>query len=188
MNKPRIETYSARMRRIYQRFMEERERLGIADQPVNLNDVYDFARKNEAWYEPRIDPRARFRKDMARALREDHFTDNKGRTVRRYHARKLVCVDEFGVCVQQVLWADMLTEPPPPRTHMEVSFKQRRAQIVGDCHQLKNDVDHYNDICPGKAPIKTLWNFTDDMDDLDQPTEYTARPMEDLEEPTDEEE
>ena len=49
---------------------------------------------------------------------------------------------------------------------------------LGNEHQLKNDVDHYNDKSDGGAPIKMWWDFTDDMDDLDQPREYTGQPME----------
>jgi actin-related protein len=75
----------------------------------------------------------------------------------------------------------MLTDPLPPRDHMEVSFKQRRAQVVGDCHQLKNDVDYYTEKTPDEKPIKMAWDFTDDMDDLDQPKEYTVQPMVDAE-------
>ena len=52
---------------------------------------------------------------------------------------------------------------------MEVALQQRRQQIVGDCHQLNNDVSHYNERCPKEEPIKMLWDFTDDVADRDQP-------------------
>ena len=46
---------------------------------------------------------------------------------------------------------------------MEVAFTQRREQIVGDCHQLKTDVDVYNDMKKEKPPIQLELNFTDDV-------------------------
>ncbi|HZZ81470.1 MAG TPA: hypothetical protein VFE62_23410 [Gemmataceae bacterium] len=172
------ETYGAKLRRIYTQFIEHREHQGITNSPVNLNDVYQYA-CSIGWQEPQSDPKQRFRKDMARALREDHFTDFKGRVVRRYHARKCVYIDSEGAYVQEVLWDDMLNDPTPVREHMEASFTQRRNQAAGELHQLKNDVDHYNDRNPGQSPILMLWDFTGDMNEQDQPTEYCVPPIAD---------
>ncbi len=169
-------TYRSWMRSIYGKFMSEREEAGLASKPATLDEVYDFACRNELWAPPKTDIRSRFRRDMARALREDYFTDEQGRTVRRYHAAKHVVMDEFGVAIQQVFWADMLSEPPPPRSHMQVALQQRRQQIVGDCHQLRNDVDYYNGRNPNAKPIRMLWDFTDDLADMDQPTDYDPGP------------
>jgi hypothetical protein len=38
--------------------------------------------------------------------------------------------------------------------------------------QLKNDVDYYNERNPGEMPIRMLWDFADDLADLEQPTDY----------------
>lgn len=43
---------------------------------------------------------------------------------------------------QIVVWDDIRTAP---RKHMEISFRQRRERIVGDCRQLSVDADSYND-------------------------------------------
>jgi hypothetical protein len=178
MQQARKESSASRLRKIYAQYVEDRERQGLAKGPVNLNDVYEFA-FNVGWREPKSDPRSRFRKYLARALAEDHFTDMKDRTIRRYHARKRVYIDDHGIYVQEVLWDDMLSDPPPERAFMEASFKQRRNQVGGELHQLKNDLDHYNDKLSDEEPIKMLWDFTNDMRDQDQPTEYAVPPMED---------
>ena len=46
---------------------------------------------------------------------------------------------------------------------MQRAFIQRRNQIIGDCCQLKIDVDVYNDLNPTKQPIQLVLNFEDDV-------------------------
>ena len=47
---------------------------------------------------------------------------------------------------------------------MEKAFAQRRDQIVGDCVQLKTDVDVYNDMNRDKQPeIQLVLDFADDV-------------------------
>lgn len=111
--------------------------------------------------------------------REGYFEDDRGRNVRRYHAAKHVHIDEFGVTVPCMLWADMLTNPPPERDHMEAALKVRREQIVGDCFQLKVDVEYYNRKHSPDEPITMLWDFTNDVAERDQPTEYNPEPASD---------
>jgi len=57
------------------------------------------------------------------------------------------------------LWADMDDERAP-RDHFVRSFAQRRQQIVGDCYQLKTDVDVYNAKDPAQKPIQVPLDFT----------------------------
>ena len=73
---------------------------------------------------------------IARAMREEHFTDAQGRTVRAKHVAR---VERGGE--QIALWADIRSAS---RTHMQIALQQRRQQIVGDCRQLKNDCEFYN--------------------------------------------
>ena len=48
--------------------------------------------------------------------------------------------------------------------HMERAFALRREQIIGDCVQLRTDVDVYNDMNRGKRPVIQLpLDFTDDV-------------------------
>ncbi len=49
---------------------------------------------------------------------------------------------------------------------MVKAFSQRRKQIVGDCHQLKIDVDYYNGSKIAEKPIQLILDFTDDIDEI----------------------
>ncbi len=66
------------------------------------------------------------------------------------------------------LWADMDDEKAP-RSHFVKSFGQRRQQIVGDCFQLKTDVDVYNGKNQDKDPIQVPLDFTLDVEELQLP-------------------
>jgi hypothetical protein len=93
---------------------------------------------------------------MAQALRSEIQTDAKGRKYRVNHA---VRVTKGGV--QYTFWGALGFAP---HSHMEKAFAQRREQIVGDCVQLKTDVDVYNDLNKGKQPqIQLVLDFTDDV-------------------------
>ena len=48
------------------------------------------------------------------------------------------------------------------------SFALRRQQIVGDCVQLKTDVDVYNDKRTPSLPIQIPLDFTLDVEELQQ--------------------
>lgn len=105
---------------------------------------------------PELDPYDILAGNMASALREEYETDNQGRRYRLNHA---VRVTKGGV--QYTFWA-MLDYAP--HSHMEKAFAQRREQIVGDCDQLKTDVDVYNDMNLGKnPPIQIVLDFGDDV-------------------------
>jgi hypothetical protein len=104
---------------------------------------------------PVVDPYDILAEDMARALREEYRTDEKGR---RYRVNHAVRVTKGGV--QHTFWAIMGFAPPE---HMRKAFTQRREQIVGDCLQLKTDVDVYNDLNPDAELIQLILDFTDDV-------------------------
>jgi hypothetical protein len=46
---------------------------------------------------------------------------------------------------------------------MNVAFRQRREQIVGDCRQLNRDISYYNSAHPEGKPIQTTFDFRDDV-------------------------
>jgi len=60
------------------------------------------------------------------------------------------------------MWANIDTAP---RAHMVKAFAQRRMQIVGDCFQLRQDVDHYNDVSAETEPIQLVLDFTEDVEE-----------------------
>lgn len=65
---------------------------------------------------------------------------------------------------QAEFWADMQTAP---REHMEIAFQQRRQQIVGDCRQLKWDVDSYNENHNSGEPLQMVFDFTLDLEEIE---------------------
>lgn len=96
---------------------------------------------------------------LARAMREEYIIDAQGRSVRAKHAAR---IEQDGQ--QLMLWADIRTAP---RRHMEVAFQQRRQQVVGDCRQLKLDVDSYNQNMSVGDPIQMCFDFTLDLEELE---------------------
>jgi len=50
---------------------------------------------------------------------------------------------------------------------MAIAFQQRRQQIVGDCAQLKRDVDSYNDNRSKTEPIQMVFDFTQDLVEIE---------------------
>ncbi len=94
---------------------------------------------------------------MSRALREEYATDEQGKALpeepRRSHHE--------GRCADH----DVAILDNAPREYMQKAFTQRREQIVGDCVQLATDVEVYNDMNKDKEPIRTLFDFRDDVEE-----------------------
>lgn len=97
--------------------------------------------------------------EIARAMREEYIIDPQGRTVRAKHAARL---KDDGT--QQTFWDDIRTANPE---FMQVAFQQRRQQIVGECRQLKQDVDSFNQNRVPMRPIQIVFDFRDDLAELD---------------------
>ena len=57
-------------------------------------------------------------------------------------------------------WGDIDKDP---HAYMEIAFAQRRRRIAGELHQLKVDVDHFNEANPNDEPIQLSLNFEDDV-------------------------
>lgn len=98
--------------------------------------------------------------DIAQVFREEYRTSKDGL---RYRAKHAVKERRDGKTAS--LWADMDDEQAP-RSHFVKSFAQRRVQIVGDCFQLKTDVDVYNGKSGNQTPINLVLNFTNDVEEL----------------------
>lgn len=98
--------------------------------------------------------------EIAQVFREEYRVDAEGRSYRAKHA-----VTQRIGGHSLTLWAD-IDDPNAPREHFVKSFANRRRQIVGDCVQLKTDVDVYNDKNDTQPPIQLLLDFTDDVAEL----------------------
>ncbi len=106
--------------------------------------------------------------DIAQVWREEYRTDKHGR---RYRAKHAATHKKGNKTLS--LWAD-LDDPEAPHNHFVRSFAQRRQQIVGDCLQLKTDVDVYNDKREPDEPIQVPLDFTLDVAELQQPLRKVA--------------
>jgi hypothetical protein len=98
--------------------------------------------------------------DISQVFREEYRTDKLGRRYRAKHAVK----EKVGK-KQIALWAD-IDDKNAPRAHFVKSFAQRRQMIVGDCVQLKIDIDVYNDKNAKEEPIQAVFDFTDDVKEM----------------------
>jgi hypothetical protein len=96
---------------------------------------------------------------IGRAMGLEHVRDRKGRSIRKYYA---AAIRENGQLVMK--WDDYNAERP----FMEVAAANRRNQVLGQCWQLKNDIDSYNERrCPDQ-PIQMDFNFNVDLEELSQ--------------------
>jgi hypothetical protein len=145
-------TYTEQMQQIWRAYEDDGQPV-----PATSHEVAAWAIRNRLWHPRPADVVGQCAEDLSQALREEYLTDAKGRRIRAKHSA-LVARDGK----QFSFWADIRTAP---RSHMELAFRQRRNQIVGDCRQLKNDVDSYNDANANQAVIPMLFDFTDDLEE-----------------------
>ena len=127
--------------------------------PATSRQMAEWAIQNKQW----VPHPARLvdlcANQLARAMSEEFITDAQGRRVRTKH---VVRTQQGGK--QLYLWDDIRRAN---HAHMEVAFQQRRNQIVADCLQLKNDVSSYNENRQPVSPIQMIFDFTDDILELE---------------------
>lgn len=123
--------------------------------PATSRDIAAWGIKTGRWQPRGSDLVEIFADQIARAMREEYIIDPQGRHVRAKHAARLSKGPK-----QLVFWADIRTAS---RRHMEIAFQQRRQQIVGDCKQLKLDVDSFNENKNAGRPIQMVFDFSYDL-------------------------
>src|SRR2546426_4557045 len=128
--------------------------------PSGTREVVEWAVAEGLLELPEVDPLDVLAGQMAQALRDEFGTDARGRRYRINHA---VRITKSGV--QHTFWAMMGFAS---HEHMEKTFAQRRDQIIGDCYQLKLDVDVYNDLNGGKNQVQLVLDFTEDVAEREQ--------------------
>jgi hypothetical protein len=144
-------TKDEKLQAVWHRYEAERNH-----KPSGTREAVEWAVSEGLLELPPVDPYDMLAGQMANALRQEIQTDHRGRRFRVNHA---VRVTKGGV--QYTFWAMMKYAP---HDHMERAFAQRRDQIIGDCVQLKTDVDVYNDINRGKRPmVQLVLDFTEDV-------------------------
>ena len=171
----RISDYTNQLQRIIREYQQSGQAW-----PASSADMTTWALKNHK-FDLRTPTIERIlRRDLSQAMREEYITDLKGRRVRAKHPAK---VNRDGE--QIMLWDDIRTAP---RSHMEMAFQLRRNHIVGECHQVKTDVDSYNDARPDERPIQMVLDFTSDVKELEELEKMGKQNDEDVEEFTELEE
>lgn len=159
-----MSTYTNKLKEFIERYKAETGKDGLFD----LHEVAAWA-LNNGLYKPSqktiIDMVAA---DIAQVCREEYRTDKYGRRYRAKHA----ATHKKGNRTMS-LWGD-LDDPEAPHAHFVRSFAQRRQQIVGDCLQLKTDVDVYNDKREPDQPVQIPLDFTLDVAEMQQPLRSAA--------------
>lgn len=123
--------------------------------PAQAHDIAIWAIQNGRWKPQPETIINQCADQLSRAMREEYLTDPQGRRVRAKH---VATVEQHGK--QMIMWDDIRTASP---AHMEIAFQQRRRSVVGDCCQLKTDVDSYNENNPHGARFQLILNFENDV-------------------------
>jgi hypothetical protein len=141
-----------RLQMIWHHYETERDH-----QPVSAREAVEWAVAEGVLTLPEIDPYDVLAQQMTHALREETQADSKGRRYRVNHAMR---VSTNGV--QYTFWGVMGFAP---HDHMEKSFAQRRELIIGECVQLRTDIDVYNKLSAEEQhqPIQLVMDFTEDV-------------------------
>jgi hypothetical protein len=153
-------TYSEQLQKIANDYF------GSHDGLASTRDIAKWAIDSGRWSPQRGSMLDQCAEELSRAMREEHITDAQGRSVRAKHAARIKQGEK-----QITLWADIRRAP---REHMARAFQQRRRQILGDCRQLKADVDSYNENRIPNNPIQVIFDFTLDLQELEAAARGTA--------------
>jgi len=140
--------YNEQMQKIVDRYRDAGEMW-----PATTREMAAWAIRNKQWEARGTAMVSICAEHLARAMREEYIKDPQGRTVRVKHAARIH---------QTVLWDDIRTAS---RDHMQIALQQRRQQIVGDCKQLKLDMDSYNENRNDGKQIKMIFDFTSDLEE-----------------------
>ena len=147
----RTNNYNAQLQRIVQRYLASGGEWPVEN---TARTIAEWAYSQGQW-QPKQSPVDQLAADLAKAMREETFTDPQGRPVRAKHAVR---------GKQGVLWDDIRTAPAE---HMHTALQQRRRGIVGDCRQLKNDADSFNQNYNTGQQILLSLDFTEDVAELE---------------------
>jgi hypothetical protein len=141
-----MSTYNEQMQRIVNEYISAQQ-----DWPATARQMAAWAVREKKWQPHPSSLISQCAEQLSVAMRDEIIVDPQGRTVRAKHAARVQ---------QAVLWGDIRTAS---REHMEIALKGRRKQIVGDCRQLKWDVDSFNENRAPAVPIQMSYNFTNDL-------------------------
>jgi hypothetical protein len=154
-----MSTYHENLQGIVRAYQDAGERW-----PASSKDIAAWAINNGLWKPKPSSIISQCANHISEALRDEYITDPQGRRVRAKHVATVL---EYGETRR--LWGDIRTAP---RQHMQLAFQQRRQQIVGDCKQLKVDVDSYNENANPEKSIQMIFDFTRDLREFEAAANY----------------
>ena len=143
-------TFNEQMQAIANKYMDSGE-----EWPATTRQIAAWAVREKLWAPHPSSLISQCAEALSQAMREEYITDAQGRTVRAKHAARVE---------QAVLWDDIRYAN---REHMEIALKGRRKMILGDCRQLKTDLDSFNENRSNGDPIQMSFDFTNDLLELD---------------------
>jgi hypothetical protein len=130
--------------------------------PATAHQIAEWAVQSKRWTPQHYTIIAQFADQISRAMREEYITDLQGRRVRAKHVARILRNGK-----QMALWVGIDDATPDHHKHMRIAFQQRRQQIVGDCQQLKTDVDSYNENNNPGGRISMVFDFTSDLEEAE---------------------
>ena len=144
-------SYKERMQKLSDQFFAEH-----GGNPASAREMARWAMKNGYWSPPPALAEEKCANDFAEAMREQYISAPDGRRIRTKHAARKQVNGK-----QQTLWVDMFDAPS--RDFMETALQQRRQQVYGDCKQLRNDTDFYNEQHTQQQPIQLVLDFEEEL-------------------------
>jgi len=137
--------------------------------PTDTRTLAEWAINHRRWSpEPEAQTK-RLARILARAMREQMMEDPQGRRVRLKHAYPEIRVSPDGTEIQLKLWGD-ISEFTDDQMHGAAQLQ--RNQILGQCVQLKTDLDSFNDNYAEQGNIQMSFDFTEDILEREQPPTY----------------
>jgi hypothetical protein len=142
--------YTKQMQKIITDYRESKE-----NWPATKREIAAWAINTGRWQMPASTVIDRCANDLGEAMGEMYILDKKGRRVRQLHAAP---IRRQGVLFTE--WDDIRTAT---RQHMHLSSQNKRRSIVGECRQMKVDLDSYNEAHPDQVAIQISFDFTMDI-------------------------
>ena len=127
--------------------------------PATREQMAEWAVANDRYQLTRGMAVSQCAEKISRAMGLEHVKDNQGRSVRKYYAAR---VRENGATGHEM-----------GRSKCRAPFhggscRKSKESGLGQCWQLKNDIDSYNERrCPDQ-PIQMDFNFNVDLEELEQ--------------------
>ncbi len=134
--------------------------------PAKKTEIVEWALQNKRWNPSREDIRRMCGDAIVEGMREEVFTDEKGRSIRAKLPAKTTRDGEQGT-----FWDDLRTAP---LDFVQISVAQRRNGIVAECYHLNNMVRYFNEHHGEGEQIELSLEFTKDVRELDQPLDAKA--------------